>query len=246
MQAQKTTTLGTMLGCTAHEYNNQIMGVQYGVDACLRMLSSGTVDFKNMVRLLTISKEAAGRIHSFNESILSLSRKEAVKTKIIDIKLIINKITDFYIPLLSTKGIEIKIEHENNYPHVLGNFDQLVTVFLNLLNNSKDALAKIDNALIEVFWQTKTLTPEDIPVQFFDAKPGEYLEVSVSDNGSGIEEDMLSKVFEPYITTKGKQGGTGLGLPTVVDIIKQHGGILTCESQLGKGTSFSVFLPVAQ
>jgi two-component system, cell cycle sensor histidine kinase and response regulator CckA len=141
------------------------------------------------------------------------------------------------------KNIELQVKCESPLPMVMGDATQLHQILLNLCVNARDAMPHggklaMEAAAVEI--------DEMYARSISDAKPGRYVCLKVKDTGDGIPADVLDRIFDPFFTTKSQEKGTGLGLSTVLGIIKGHGGFVQVYSTVGKGSSFSVYLPASQ
>jgi two-component system cell cycle sensor histidine kinase/response regulator CckA len=148
------------------------------------------------------------------------------------------------LPVLKTQcgeKIELKIHAERDLWYVKADSDQLYQVILNLVRNARDAMPNGGKMTIRTRNITERESQKMRDVVGFT--PGEYVLVEVADTGTGMSPDVMAKIFEPFFTTKGVGKGTGLGLASVYGIVKQSGGFIQPESEIGKGTTFKIFLP---
>jgi signal transduction histidine kinase len=176
-----------------------------------------------MVRqLLAFAKGAAGAKIPLNVKHLVLELRNIIKSTF-------------------PKNIDLLIKLDENVPVILGDVTQLHQVLLNLCVNARDAMPQGGRLTLEV----ASVHVDDVYAAYqSDAKPGQYVKLTVNDTGTGIEPHDLNHIFEPFFTTKGPTKGTGLGLSTVLGIVKGHRGFIKVYSQLGKGSVFTVHLPV--
>ena len=140
------------------------------------------------------------------------------------------------------RSINIRTEIAEGLRPILGDVTQLHQVLLNLCVNARDAMP--DGGTLSIEAESIVLEQKRTPMQEQPVS-GEYVVLSVSDTGAGIHPDLLDKIFEPFFTTKETGSGTGLGLSTVRSIVRNHGGFLEVFSQVGNGTTFKIYLPVA-
>jgi two-component system NtrC family sensor kinase len=164
----------------------------------------------------------------FLESILLLSRKGEAAKEMIDAGSAIRDLLPLVTSQAKLKAIKIESEFEDDLPKIYANRSSLQQVIINLCNNALDAIANKGT------------------VRLSAALNGEYIEIKVNDNGSGMSEEARKHLFEPFYTTKEAGKGTGLGLSISSDIVRNHGGSIEVESEIGKGTVFTVRLPVKQ
>jgi CheY-like chemotaxis protein len=141
------------------------------------------------------------------------------------------------------KSINLSVELDNRLPLIQGDVNQIEQVIMNFIVNARDAMPKTGGRIV-IRTQSRSVVKgmPDVPPY---VPPGEYVQISVSDNGTGIPEDIVNKIFEPFFTTKEQGKGTGLGLSMVYGAIKDHEGYLSVQSTLGVGSVFTVYLPVA-
>src|SRR2546422_8430144 len=139
------------------------------------------------------------------------------------------------------KTIDLQAQVEDIWP-ILGDATQIHQIILNLCVNARDAMPEGGHLLMTT---RNVVLSEAEASQIIGAKPAKYVLLSVSDTGTGIPPEIIEKIFEPFFTTKEIGKGTGLGLSTVISIIKSHGGFLDLKSEVGKGTTFNVYLPAA-
>jgi len=240
VQSQKMEAIGTLAGGIAHDFNN-ILTIILGYLSMLKVNVSGE---KNKRRITQI-EEASKRATELIKQILVFSRREAGTFKDIDLIDILNNALNFSKELFPRSiKIEKQIE-EDSFP-VYGDNNLLVQVIINLMINSRDAInesknkeeGKIFLSMKKVFVNTS------IQKNFDKISTGDYIEIKISDNGCGISEEDLDKIFNPFYSTKPKEQGTGLGLSVVYGIIKNHSGTIKVFSKKGEGTTFVILLPL--
>lgn len=237
MQTQKLDSIGRLAGGVAHDLNNLLCPV-IGFGEILLLDETLDVNHKNQVEQIL---QAGLRARDLVRQLLAFSRKQKLEYKSINLNDVIN---DFFTFLRRTIREDIHIEIITNPNIKLINADvrQIEQVILNLAINAADAMLEGGEIIIE----TSMVTLDKHYISLHSGvKPGEYVMLTVSDVGCGMDEKVIEHIFEPFYTTKG-QMGTGLGLATVYGIIKQHGGDVWCYSELEKGTVFKVYLPIAK
>ncbi len=176
------------------------------------------------------------------KQLLTFSRQDTVSKKLISIKSIVEESTKLIRPSIPV-NIEIQQKISSRVPNILGNATQINQVLINLCSNAADAMLKNGGIL-------KIKLCDEIIQKNGKAGPGQITEscvkLEISDNGIGIDHNVLNKIFEPYFTTKDIGKGTGIGLAVVHGIVKDHNGSITVESAPGEGTTFTIFFPAEQ
>ncbi len=237
-QSQKMEAIGRLAGGIAHDFNNLLTAITGYGDLLLRGLGK-----KNRLRraAMEISK-AAQRAADLTGQLLAFSRQQVLQPQIIDLNAVV---TDMEMMIQRVIGEHIKLvtRLEPNLGAVKADPGQMHQVLLNLMVNARDAMPKGGEAVIEtgVLKLDKNYADGHRGVE-----PGSYIKLSVTDTGTGIDEETKRRLFEPFFTTKEQGKGTGLGLSTVYGIVKQSGGHITVDSEVGKGSTFSIFLPWAE
>jgi PAS domain S-box-containing protein len=237
IQAQKLDSLGRLAGGVAHDLNNLLSPI-LGYSELL--LDDFAINDQRKEKLEQINK-AGVRARDLVHQLLAFSRKQTLEFKPVNIN---NVLTDFGKLLQRSirEDIEISIGQSPLMKPIMADIGQIEQVIMNLSINAADAMPEggkliIETALAELD-ETYTSTHSVV-------NPGEYVMLSFSDTGHGMDEGTRLKIFEPFFSTKGKQG-TGLGLATVYGIVKQHKGNIWVYSELGNGTIFKVYLPITE
>lgn len=238
LQSQKMEAIGRLTGGVAHDFNNLLTVILGNLQFLERHIS---VDEKS-VTLVRKIMAAAQNGAELNNRLLSFSREQSLQTRNVDINLLMTEMEEFFSRML---GENIHLVYEPCPGPCIAATDkmQLENAILNLCVNAKDAMP--DGGVLTI---TASLTLEPI-LRLADgrrpfvkgSKP--YIELSISDNGSGMPTEVMEKIFEPFFTTKSKGRGTGLGLSTVYGFLNQSGGNIVVESTQGVGTKFRLFLP---
>ena len=236
-QAQKMETLGTLAGGIAHDFNNLLTGILGYQDLAFDGLTEG----HESRPYLEASRDASLRARELVDQILTFSRQSGSKKVPVDLKAIVEDARRF---LRSTVPATIRIE-VNIAPDcdlVLADASQLHQVLLNLGTNAAHAMHNKGGVM------RITLSPAFIAetTTYSQLAPGKYVRLDFSDNGHGMDEPTRKRIFDPFFTTKDVGQGTGLGLSMVHGILQAHSGTITVESAEGQGTTFSLFLPVAE
>jgi len=237
-QAQKMESIGTLAGGIAHDFNN-ILGIILG-NAELAM---DDVPEWNPAKLnLKEIRTASLRARDVVRQLLSFARKTRLEKKPTNIVPIIKESLK-----LIRSSIPTSIDIHRNIPAdvdtILADPTQINQVLINLCTNANHAMP--DGGIIDVTLKNVVLN-ENITGQYPDLHPGRYVNLTVSDTGHGIPKEDIDRIFDPYFTTKEVGKGTGMGLAVIHSIVKEHNGIMTVKSELGKGTTFTIFFPVVE
>jgi signal transduction histidine kinase len=233
-QTEKLISLGTLAAGLAHELRNPLVSIQ----TFSALLKDHGHEPEFHQEFAAIIQRDVGRIASIVENVSAFAENSTVPFRSVKIEEVINGVTEIMRPELTRSGVRFTMEEPRSQLPVHGNYSQLLQVFLNLLQNALHALEGRPDGRITVTVEARA---GDLP------KP--MLCIQVADNGSGIDPALLSRVFEPFMTTKstGDRRGTrgmGLGLAIVRRIIQYHQGAIEVTSELGKGTTFYIYLPV--
>ena len=234
-QAQKMESLGTLAGGIAHDFNN-ILSVIIGYSELA--MERARVDGTDTHLVEEILK-AGERAKELVIQILTFSRKMEPELKPTDLNRIIEQIEKMLGRTLP-KMVLIELRPAKDIWPVNADPGQITQVLMNLCTNSNDAMPEGGRLTIET---RNVALDKEWSDQYADAAPGDYVQLTVYDTGQGIDKDALEHIFDPFFTQKEVGKGTGLGLAMVYGIVKNHGGFITCHSELGRGTAFKVFLP---
>ena len=239
-QSEKMRALGTLAGGVAHDFNNQLTGIM-GYATLLRKKITGE-DPAITKYIDTILKSA--RISAeLTKQLLAFSRKDDAKFALFDVHDQINDIINL-VTRTFNKSISIEIAKEATASIINGDASQLNNALLNLCVNARDAMPH--GGVISLSTRNISIVDEQIIGQDGHLAPGEYIEIKLSDTGSGMDNETLMRIFEPFFSTKPKGEGTGLGLPSVYSTLNNHNGSISVTSQIGEGTTFVILLPIAR
>ncbi|WJR65388.1 PAS domain S-box protein [Neorhizobium sp. CSC1952] len=232
-QAQKMEAIGQLTGGIAHDFNNLLMAILGSLEILKKRLPNDPA----LVPLLDNAIQGAERGAALTQRMLAFSRRQELNMQAVDTATLINGMMDF---VRRSLGGETRIETRfpDGLPSVVTDPVQLETALLNLVVNARDAMT--NGGLITV--GAEEYVAEEGTEKL---KPGRYVRLSVSDTGEGMDEETLARATAPFFTTKGVGKGTGLGLSMVQGLTEQSGGKLVIESEKGKGTTVSLFLPAA-
>ncbi len=236
-QAQKMEAIGSLAGGIAHDFNN-ILSVIIGNAEILQM-SDVSADAKDgLYQIFAASQRAKQLVRQ----ILAFSRQGEQQKLLMNLKPVIKETLDF---LRASIPSTIKLQHhiKSDAGAILADATQMQQVLMNLCTNAAHAMEE-EGGVLKIELDTVTIDEEDVRLDP-EVERGEYLRLTVSDTGHGIDSGVLHRIFDPYFTTKGPDKGTGLGLAVVHGIVTSHGGVIRVSSELGKGTVFHVLLPRA-
>ncbi len=237
-QAQKFEAFGQLAGGIAHDFNNMIGAILGWAELGLDETSADAVLHKRFEKIRLQAERAA----ALTRQLLAFARRQTLEPRHVDL----NQILEETLSLLENvigSNIEMKMDLAPGLAMVRADPTQIEQVVMNLCVNARDAMP--DGGLITVRTRN-TQFDEEFCRKNPQARPGRQVLLSVSDTGVGMDAATLDRAFEPFFTTKGPSKGTGLGLATAYGIVKQHGGLVLVDSEVGKGTTFRIFLPVSQ
>lgn len=235
-QGEKMAALGQLSGGIAHDFNNHLMSI-IG-NATMIQKTDDLERIKDYAeRIVHISQNAA----NLTKKILMFSKKESSTNKPVNLKNILDN-TYKMMEFILCKEIDLIYSYDANDELILGDESQIESMIVNMILNSKDAM---DNkfGLIKIGTMDTVVLSEMVLSHGEIIKPGHYIKIYVEDNGSGMDEEVLQKVFEPYFSTKNKFNGTGLGLSVVFGTVKSHSGYINVTSKPNTGTRFEIFIP---
>ncbi|MFD1342507.1 ATP-binding protein [Litorisediminicola beolgyonensis] len=236
VQSQKMQAIGQLAGGVAHDFNNLLTAISGHCDLLLLRHDSGDPDFGDLVQI----NQNANRAAALVGQLLAFSRKQTLRPEVLDLRDTLSDLAHLLNRLVGER-VRLELTHDPALPNIRGDRRQLEQVLMNLVVNARDAMT--DGGVIAVETDRVVLT-EPLKRDRAVVAPGSYVRVRVTDHGVGIPRDKLQKVFEPFFTTKRQGEGTGLGLSTVYGIIKQTGGFIFVDSEVGKGTCFQLLIPV--
>ncbi len=235
LRAQRLESLGMLAAGIAHDLNNVLAPVLMGAPL-LRSRNMPAAD----LQVLESIESSAGRGAALVRQILSFAHGAGGSKVLIQVKHLIRDVADLTKQTFP-KNIRLDEQVPGNLWAVQGNPTQLHQVVLNLCVNARDAMP--DGGVLKLHAENRRLTEAEAKA-WPDGRPGTFVVIEVGDTGTGIPPEILTRIWEPFFTTKGEGKGTGLGLATVRGIAASHNGFVTLETAVGKGTTFCVFLPV--
>jgi signal transduction histidine kinase/ActR/RegA family two-component response regulator len=235
--AHKMEAIGTLAGGIAHDFNNILSSVLGYTELCLLDVEKGGVLEKNMKEVL----RAGMRAKELVQQILTFARKDEIQIQPIRVSAIAKEASKLIRSIIPASiDIRVKVESE---ALVMADPTQIHQIFMNLFTNAAQAM-EVEGGELTIHIAEATAD------RFFDRKrtvfkPGDFLKITVADTGIGISPDKLESIFDPYFTTKGRGEGTGLGLSVVHGIVQSYGGKIAVESKVGRGTVFTIYLPLS-
>lgn len=235
IQSQKMQAVGQLAGGVAHDFNNLLTAIIGFCDLLLLRHKPGDSSFSDIQQIKQNSNRAANLVRQ----LLAFSRQQTLRPQVQDITDILTEVSHLLRRLIGS-NIELRLTHGSDLGMVKVDGGQMEQVLVNMAVNARDAMADGGSLTIA----TRALHTTNPNSFGEDVMPkGDWIVIDVTDTGTGISPDVLKRIFEPFFTTKDVGKGTGLGLATVYGIIRQTGGYLGVDSALGKGTTFSIYLP---
>lgn len=238
MQAHKLESLGSLIGGIAHDFNNMLTTIiGYG-----EMIQSDLKDSPSLKEELDVIIDTGRKAAQLTKQILSFSKNQMTEKTVISPNTIIEKIEKILKRMIG-EDIELILDLNKSVKYIKVDPIQIEQILMNLSVNARDALPKGGRLIISTGVESF-----DKPVQINEAAfaPGDYVKIAAEDNGCGIEPENLDKIFDPFFSTKERDKGTGLGLATVIGIVKQYRGFVRVKSQVNEGTLFECFIPACE
>ena len=235
-QAQKLEAIGTLAGGIAHDFNNLLMGIQGNLSLILLDIDSTHPHYE---RLKNIEKQVQSGAR-LTSHLLGYARKGRYELKPIDLNQLVEETSETFGR--TNKGITIHQKLAKDLFPIEADLGQIEQVLLNLYVNAADAMHGSGDLILK----TMNTTHKDMKRKLYDPKPGNYVLLTVTDTGIGMDRETMDRIFDPFFTTKEMGRGTGLGLASAYGIIKGHGGYIDVGSTKGRGTTFSIYLPASE
>jgi len=236
-QDQKMKAIGALASGISHDFNNILFPIMGYAEITLKLLPEDSPARKNLQEILN----AGDRAKNLVKQILAFSRQEKQEKKQIQISPIVKEAVNF-IKSTFPSTIKVTLDISNNLGTIQADPVQIHQIIMNLCTNAFHAMEK-KGGILSIALKRIEFGPDDLGLRP-ELKAGAYNQLSVCDNGCGMEPHVREKIFEPYFTTKGQDKGTGLGLSITHGIVKNHGGNISVYSEPEKGASFYVYLPV--
>jgi len=234
-QSQKLMAVGQLASGIAHDFNNVLTPIIGFADLLLAKMRPTDPAFADVMNI----KQNANRAANLVRQLLAFSRKQTLQPKVHALTEALSDLGNLLGRVLGEK-VGLKISHERDLGLVMVDIHQFEQVIINLAVNARDAMPNGGTLTVRTYnigpEASRGIMPSLMP-------PGEYVVCEVEDTGTGIPKEIRDKIWEPFFSTKDVGKGTGLGLSTVYGIIKQTGGFIFCDSEVGRGTVFRIYLP---
>jgi two-component system cell cycle sensor histidine kinase/response regulator CckA len=238
VQSQKMQAIGQLAGGVAHDFNNLLTAISGHCDLLLLRHDQGDPDYNDLVQI----NQNANRAAALVGQLLAFSRKQTLSMEVLDLRETLSDLTHLLNRLVG-ETVSLTLDHDPVLHALRADKRQLEQVVMNLVVNARDAMPEGG----EIHIHTSNVAFKDAEKRDRATVPaGEYVSVTISDEGTGISADKLQKIFEPFYTTKRTGEGTGLGLSTAYGIVKQTGGFIFADSVAGEGATFTLLFPAYQ
>ncbi|WJR66692.1 response regulator [Neorhizobium sp. CSC1952] len=235
-QTQKLNAVGTLAGGIAHDFNNVLTAILLSSDHLLLQARPSDASFADLMEI----KRNANRAAVLVRQLLAFSRKQTMRPAVLNLTDVVGDLRMLVDRLISGTNVKLEVDYGRDLWPVRTDLSQFEQVLINLCVNARDAMPQGGTILIK----TRNVSAgEAAGFHQADLPAEDFVMVEVSDTGTGISSEIMDKIFEPFFTTKEVGKGTGLGLSMVYGIVKQSGGYIYPESEVGRGTSFRIFLP---
>jgi PAS domain S-box-containing protein len=233
--AQKMEAVGRLAGGIAHDFNNVLSVILNYARFALEATREGDPLRDDLDQI----RKATQRAATLTRQLLAFSRRQVLQPEVLDLNAVVEDMEKMLRRLIG-EDIELTFRRARGLWATQADRGQIEQVIMNLAVNSRDAMPEGGKLTIET---SNTMLDEAFAARHMGAKPGSYSTLSITDTGQGMDSTTLARLFEPFFTTKARGKGTGLGLATVYGIVKQTGGSIWVQSQIGKGSTFTVYLP---
>ncbi|MEM7668836.1 MAG: ATP-binding protein, partial [Pseudomonadota bacterium] len=234
-QSQKMEAIGKLAGGVAHDFNNVLTAIRGHCDFVLMNREETDPDYDDLMQILQNSNRAANMVRH----LLAFSRQQTLQPTLLSVR---DVVSDAHVFLNSVIGerVTLTIDHDRDLRNVMADQHQLEQVLMNLVVNARDAMRS--GGTVTLTTRNRTI-PRATVQNGVAIAAGDFVEIRVTDSGTGIPEDVIDRMFDPFFTTKAQGQGTGLGLSTVYGIVKQSGGFIFAENNPDGGASLRVLLP---
>jgi len=237
-QASKMEAVGRLAGGVAHDFNNLLTGIRGFTDILISGVREGEPAHGDLLEIQRATQRAA----TLTGQLLAFSRKQMVEPVVIDLNQLLSGAMGILERLIG-EDVQVVFRPGSNLRAVRIDPSGMEQVLINLAVNARDAMPQGGQLIIET---SEVDVDAEMCRNHLDARPGRHLLLAVKDTGVGMSEGVLSRLFEPFFTTKGPGRGTGLGLSIIYGIVQQGGGFVLVESDVGRGSTFRIYLPAVQ
>ncbi|PVZ19549.1 MULTISPECIES: ATP-binding protein [unclassified Pseudomonas] len=235
-QSQKMEAVGQLTGGIAHDFNNLLTAVSGSQELMLMRLRQGRT--QDLERYLGVAQGAVQRAAALTHRLLAYARRQTLSASAVNVNTLVADMQELIARTLGPH-IQLQVRQAHDLWHCLCDAHQLDNALLNLCINARDAMPSGGQLVIE----TANARLDEAAGHQADIAPGEYVSVSVSDTGTGMSAQTIQRIFDPFFTTKPAGAGTGLGLSMVYGFVRQSGGQIRARSELGKGSTLTLYLP---
>jgi diguanylate cyclase (GGDEF)-like protein/PAS domain S-box-containing protein len=235
MQAQKMESIGRLAGGIAHDFNNLLTVILGNCEIVLGDMSPDNPQHGDVEDIRNAAEHAAG----LTRQLLAFSRRQILQPKVLSLNTVVTEMLEMLSRIIG-EDIELVTDMDPSLANTKADPVEMGQMVMNLAVNARDAMPQ--GGRLSIRTETVVLARETL-AHTETVPAGQYVALSVSDTGIGMDHDTMSRIFEPFFTTKETGQGTGLGLSTVYGIVKQSGGYISVDSEPGKGTTFTVYLP---
>lgn len=236
-QAQKMEAFGQLAGGIAHDFNNLLSVISGYTEMLLSRLGREAEGSREIAEISKAAKRAA----ELTGQLLAYSRKQVLEPSVLDLNAVVAE-TKSMLERLISENVVFSTALAEDLGSISADNGQVVQIIMNLVVNARDAMPEGGKLLLAT---ENVILADDSSSRRPDAMPGDYVLLSVTDTGAGMDAKTAARIFEPYYTTKERGAGTGLGLSTVYGIVTQSGGHIEVESKPGVGTTFRLYFPRA-
>jgi len=234
-QAQKMESIGQLAGGVAHDFNNMLGVILGHSELAIEKVDPSHSLYDNLKQI----RKAAKRSADITKQLLAFARKQTITPVVLDLNVAVQGMLKMLLRLIG-EDIDLVWLPKNDLWSVKTDQSQINQILVNLCVNARDAVAGVGKIVIET---ANSTLDEGYCLNHVGFRPGEFVKLTVSDNGHGMDKETLTHIFEPFFTTKGVGRGTGLGLATVYGTVKQNNGFINAYSEPGQGATFSIYLP---
>jgi PAS domain S-box-containing protein len=238
VQSQKMETVGKLAGGIAHEFNSILTAIIGQSELLLGDLPAGSPLAGNAAEII----KAANRAATLTRQLLAYSRKQFLQPEILDINRLVSGMAAMIHNHMGG-GVDAQFVPAADLRAVKADAGQIEQVIMNIVINARDAMPNGGRLTLET--ANVSFSPESVG-RYAELQPGDYVMLAITDTGAGMSDAVKARLFEPFFSTKGVGEGTGLGLSTCYGIVKQSGGHISVYSELGRGTTFKIYLPQAE